>query len=107
MYTKGKWGLSVNGLNISSHLDNTYIPLAKMQYEDWMEFDKNYPMDLETAKANACLIAAAPDLLEACEDMKACIRMTLSDAAFGSKEKRLYYLNKIHAAITKAKNKEI
>ena len=69
-HTKGKWGLSVDKLNVSSYLEesSTYVPLAEMAYGKWMEEDKAYPMDCKTAQANARLITAVPDLLEACEE---------------------------------------
>ena len=54
-HTKGELGLSANHLNIlasPTEKNDTYIPIAKMQYESWMD-DNDYPMNLETAMANA------------------------------------------------------
>ena len=46
------------------------------------------------------------DLLAACKDMEGCIRMTLTDAAFGSKEKRAMYLQDLQAAIEAAESSQ-
>ncbi len=56
MYTKGKLGLSADHLSIlglPTKEDSTYIPIAKMKYEPWMDDVKEYRMNCETAQANA------------------------------------------------------
>lgn len=83
-YTKGELCLSQDGLNIlmkPTQETPTYIPIAKMKYEPWMDEDNDYPMDYKTATANARRICqcvndhdslkakadSQPALLEACE----------------------------------------
>ena len=95
-HTKGEWSLSSNGLAICSYIGEkaTYMPIAKMQYKNWMENDKNYLMSRKTAEANARLIAAAPDLLAACED---------AIATYGRFNIRGQTRLKVEEAIAKAK----
>jgi len=61
-HTKGKW--EADGIYVCrKDIPATKNKLAAATYLCTMELNG---IDLEEAKANACLIAAAPDLLEVC-----------------------------------------
>ncbi len=62
-HTKGPWGY---GSTTYSHSDTEIdILLGGKRAENWVKISGN---NTEEVKANACLIAACPELLEACKE---------------------------------------
>lgn len=66
-HTKGKW--VINGIIIE---DNTGYPIARV----WPNTKLSSAKSVELIKANACLIAAAPELLAACEMLLEAYRLS-------------------------------
>ena len=103
-HTKGPWRVCVDdtggqysgwpSIAASEELDTTVIHRAGFHHEFW-----DWHPGLPEALANAHLIAAAPDLLEALEDARA--QLEAYEEETGSGE----YFNdtRINAAIAKAK----
>lgn len=90
-HTPGPWVISRSkGLEIFPNNQGEYLPIAKVRIQD----------DIESSYANAALIAAAPELLEAC---KASLEYMLDEASSPLKaERALEYLS---AAIAKCEVK--
>lgn len=68
-YTTGKWGYHFNNEDFTI-TNNTGKGIAYVRIDDDGTFEEGYMIPEKEAKANAKLIAAAPDLLEALEIAK-------------------------------------
>ena len=66
MYTQGKWIARINEIGIDVVEEKTGFGIVDLGNEKILN-DCDYP--IEEAKANANLIAAAPDLLEFAQEM--------------------------------------
>ncbi len=106
-HTQGKWMLAIAGKNV--HGTDTHQIISGIPYESAMGGDTETPIcDIaqygtdEEAKANAKLIAAAPELLEALKE----VRKSL-DEQYQTKDELIppsivYAYNKIAEVIEKA-----
>ena len=88
-YTKGEWEVSSNGKDFDICQENAGDMIADLK-------------DCDNAQANAQLISASPDLLEACKD----IITAWNTPTYGDDEAKLDILfdkiNRIEQAIQKA-----
>lgn len=72
-FTKGEWFVLENDMLIQICVNN--INNTDERYNlDIASVNNDYPSSFEDAKANAQLISAAPDLLEACEFLVGLVR---------------------------------
>ena len=90
-HTPGPWGHGVNPRHILAGDDEVARAIALGTHR------------LEEAKANAALIAAAPDLLAACEKALAAFDVPCGRLDIGQSMAQTYALDDLRAAIAKAK----
>jgi len=94
-HTPGPWYVGCHGLQIitiDAKRDEPNGLITEVRLSGWCNEDE--------AKANARLIAAAPDLLTALEEMTADL---ISHASLGLNENEVAMLRRAEAAIAKAK----
>lgn len=91
-HTPGPWHWHYDGFNQISIYSDTQTKCGSKAVVNHLSF---YAGGEEEQKANACLIAAAPDLLEACE-----LALEFVDP---KNPNILRLVDKLHAAIAKAK----
>lgn len=90
-YTKGPWEWNDNLLNISDGIIEIFEPNDEDGVFSIADVYRHARSNIET-RANACLIAAAPDLLEACELMiksfkkSSGVPISLNEAYFNMKQ---------------------
>lgn len=102
MYTKGEWFLNCQGQIRSKEL-------SKKGYQDYicqMPFSNNRECDeMPEAEANAQLISASPDLLEACKMLMKQIYFAEYDNSYQCDKNIDIALNVCKRAIKKAEEK--
>jgi hypothetical protein len=103
-FTKGEWFVLENDMLIQICVNN--INNTDERYNlDIASVNNDYPSSFEDAKANAQLISAAPDLLEACELAWATIKSL--KAAAGIPNEQFSVEPKLKKAIAKAKGENL
>jgi hypothetical protein len=103
--TKGKWKIDIRSINLETTIICGKIRVAQAKHynegeDDWTKYD---PI-LEEGKANAKLIAAAPELLEALQMVKKSFKNKLIDSTSGNDFNVAGLLYTIEQAINKALN---
>jgi hypothetical protein len=105
-HTPGPWTVAPAGYDLK-HAGNHWRVTAKSPHVDGLRqtvCELNGPWDEKNYAANGCLIAAAPELLEACEEAVESLEWTLkifTDIPANSNFSKT--LEKARAAIAKAR----